>query len=116
MLDRDASKLVRWWHRNLPRKPWSVNVLLPDGRGFYPDFVVGIEGRRTEENALLAEPKFTSERTDEAPKVQAEDRAYGRVMVPQLQGGAQSMVVRYDQQHHKAVLGGEFRVADAAGF
>ncbi len=116
LLDRDANNLVHWWHRNLPRKPWSVNVLLPDGRGFYPDFIVGVEGRRTEDNALLAEPKFAFERTDEAPKVQAEHRAYGRVLVLHLQGGAQWMVVRYDQLHHKAVLGNEFRVADAAGY
>ncbi len=116
LLDHDANDLVHWWHRNLPRKPWSVNVLLPDGRGFFPDFIVGIEGRRTEDSALLAEPKFAFERTDEAPKVQAEHRAYGRVLVLHLQGGAQWMVVRYDQQHHKAVLGREFRVADAAGF
>ena len=116
LLDRDANNLVRWWHRNLPRKPWSVNVLLPDGHGFYPDFIVGIEGRHTEEGALLAEPKFAFERTDEAPKVQAEHGAYGRVLVLHLQDGGQWMVVRYDQRHHKPALAGEFRLADAAGY
>jgi len=116
LLDRDVNNLVRWWHRNLPRKAWSVNVLLPDGHGFFPDFIVGIEGRPTEGGTLLAEPKFAFERTDEVPKVQAEHRAYGRVLVLHLQGGAQWMVVRYDPQHHKPVLAGEFRIADAAGY
>lgn len=60
LLDYDANNVVTWWHRNEPRQPWSVNVLMPDGRGFYPDFVIGIEGRKTEEGVLLADPKLSS--------------------------------------------------------
>ena len=45
LLDRDVNNVVLWWHRNLPHKPWSVNVLMPDGRGFYPDFIIGVAGR-----------------------------------------------------------------------
>ena len=60
-----------WWHRNVPRQPWSVNVLMPDGRGFYPDFIIGIDGRKTEDRALLADPKLNFQRDDELPKVLA---------------------------------------------
>jgi hypothetical protein len=52
LLDRDPHKIVNWWHRNPADKPWSVNVLMQNGKGFYPDFVIGIEGRKTENGAL----------------------------------------------------------------
>ena len=55
----------------MPRQPWSVNVLMPDGRGFYPDFIIGIDGRKTEDRALLADPKLNFQRDDELPKVLA---------------------------------------------
>jgi hypothetical protein len=39
-LDRDGQKIVRWWHRNLPHKPWSVQVVLDTGKPFFPDFII----------------------------------------------------------------------------
>ena len=115
LLDRDANNIVTWWHRNEPRQPWSVNVLMPDGRGFYPDFVIGIAGRRTEEGALLADPKLNFQRDDEAPKVLAEHRSYGRVMILFLDG-IRWMTVGYDDKAKKPVIAREFRLSDAAGF
>lgn len=116
LLDREGGDVVRWWHRNLPHKNWSVNVLLPDGRGFFPDFILGIEGRKTEEGALLADPKFAFERSDEAAKILAEHRAYGRVLILYLEGGTRWMTVGYDSKAGKAVLAREFRLSDAAGY
>ena len=115
LLDRDSNNIVTWWHRNEPRQPWSVNVLMPDGRGFYPDFVIGITGRKTEEGALLADPKLNFQRDDEAPKVLAEHRIYGRVMILFLDG-VRWMTVGYDDKSKKPVLAREFRLSDAAGF
>jgi superfamily II DNA or RNA helicase len=115
LLDRDSNNIVTWWHRNEPRQPWAVNVLMPDGRGFYPDFVIGIEGRKTEDGALLADPKLNFQREDEAPKVLAEHRIYGRVMILYLDG-VRWMTVGYDEKAKKPVLAREFRLADAAGF
>lgn len=116
LLDRDSSNVVMWWHRNLPHKPWSVNVLMPDGRGFFPDFVIGIAGRKSEDNALLADPKLNFQRDDEAQKVLAEHRSYGRVMILFLDGGTRWMTVGYDQKAKKPVVAREFRLSDAAGF
>lgn len=116
LLDRDVNNVVLWWHRNLPHKSWSVNVLMPDGRGFFPDFVIGITGRKTVDNALLADPKLNFQRDDEAGKVLAEHRSYGRVMILYLQGGTHWMTVAYDHKAKKPVLGREFRLVDAAGF
>ena len=61
LLDRDTQEIVHWWHRNLPHKPWSVQVVLDNGKGFFPDFVIGIDGRKCEDGGLLADPKFTFE-------------------------------------------------------
>jgi superfamily II DNA or RNA helicase len=116
LLDRDTQKVVRWWHRNEPHKPWSVQVVLDSGKGFFPDFVIGIEGRETEDGGLLADPKFFFEITQEQPKTYAEHPIYGRVLILSLQGGAQWMTVRYDDHRQKAILDGEFRLTDAAGY
>jgi superfamily II DNA or RNA helicase len=116
LLDHDAQKIVRWWHRNPPRKPWSISVVLDGGENFFPDFVIGVEGRKTEDGGLLADPKYFFEITQEQPKTYAEHPAYGRVLVLSLQGGAQWMTVRYDERQRKAVLDQEFRLSDAAGY
>ena len=116
LLDRDTQNNVRWWHRNQPHKPWSVQVVLDNGKGFFPDFVIGIEGRKTEDCGLLADPKFAFEITQEEPKTYAEHPVYGRVLILSLQGGAQWMTVRYDEKREKAIFDGEFRLADAAGY
>lgn len=115
MLDRDSNNLVSWWHRNEPRKPWSVNVLMPDGRGFYPDFVIGIEGRKREDGILLADPKMGYAREEEAPKVLAEHGIYGRVLIL-FRDGERWMTVGYDKKAHKPISEREFRLADAPGF
>ena len=116
LLDRDTQNIVRWWHRNLPNKPWSVQVVLENGKGFFPDFVIGIEGRKTEHGGLLADPKFQFEISQEEPKTHAEHPVYGRVLILSKQGGGQWMTVRYDENRQKAILDGEFRLADAAGY
>jgi hypothetical protein len=116
MLDNDPAGVVGWWHRNLPHKSWSVNVLLPDGRGFYPDFVIGVEGRKTEDGVLLADPKRAFGDPNEAPKSTARHRAYGRVLILYRDNTARWMVVRYDEKKRVPVLDCEFRFSDAAGF
>ncbi len=116
LLDRDTQDIVTWWHRNLPHKPWSVQVVLDNGKGFFPDFVIGIEGRKTEVGGLLADPKFGFEISQEEPKIYAKHPVYGRVLILSKQGGGQWMTVRYDEKRQKAVLGAEFRLADAAGY
>ena len=116
LLDRDATGIVKWWHRNEPHKPWSVNVLMPDGRGFFPDFVIGVDGRKTEDNVLLADPKLNFQREDEASKVLARHQTYGRVLIVYRDGTSRWMKVGYDDKLGKPVLSGEFRVSDAVGF
>jgi hypothetical protein len=84
--------------------------------GFFPNFVIGVQGRKTEDGGLLADPKFAFEITQEAPKTYAAHPVYGRVLVLSLQGGSRWMSVRYDQARQKAVLDREFYITDAPGF
>jgi superfamily II DNA or RNA helicase len=114
-LDRDSQHVVLWWHRNPVNKPWSVQVVLGDGRAFYPDFIIGITGRPTEDHALLADPKFAFETGQELLKSHAHHPDYGNVLILSLQEG-RWMTVRYDAQQNRAVLDRDFLLADAAGY
>jgi hypothetical protein len=91
-------------------------VVLDDGRPFFPDFVIGVEGRKTEDGGLLADPKYAFETTEAKPKTYAKHPVYGRVLILSLQGGAQWRTVRYDQAHDKAVLDRPFQITDAPGY
>jgi type III restriction enzyme len=82
-LDRQ-SDMVRWWTRN-PSQPnahndWSVRIVLPEtGRGFYPDFVVAVDGRKS--GLLLAETKERVDSADTEAKTRTEHREYGRALM-----------------------------------
>ena len=115
-LDGDTQNIVRWWHRNLPHQPWSVQVTLDNGSGFFPDFVVGINGRQTELGGLLADPKYFFEIAKEVPKSYSQHPSYGRVLILNRQGSGQWFAVRYDEHRQRPVLDKEFRLADAAGY
>lgn len=115
-LDGDTLGVVRWWHRNLPHQPWSVNVPLPDGRGFFPDFVVGINGRQTEDGGLLADPKWGFDRQDEAPKSGAHHPSYGNVLVLSRDRDIRWLTVRYDAEHDRAYVDREFHLSDAVNY
>ncbi len=114
-LDGDPAGVVTWWHRNEPRKEWSVQVLLADGRPFFPDFVIGINGRKTEFGALLADPKYGFETTAETPKSDARHPAYGKVLIL-TRKGPDWLTVRYDAGQKRAVADKKFLLADAAGY
>lgn len=54
----DGDPLVRWWHRNPPRTPHSIGLYAWDeGEGFFPDFIVSIDGRPTADHLALLELK-----------------------------------------------------------
>ena len=115
LLDRDQLGIVTWWHRNLPHKPWSVQVVLSDGAAFFPDFIIGVADRTRWANTLLADPKFYFESADALPKTHSSHPVYGRILILSKQG-PQWRVVRYDEKSHRALLDREFRVSDMAGY
>lgn len=55
----DEDPLVLWWHRNSPHpRNHAIGLYSWDeGEGFFPDFIVSIEGRNTPEHLALLEVK-----------------------------------------------------------
>jgi hypothetical protein len=116
LLDHDGISIIRWWHRNEPHKPWAVQVVLDNGKSFFPDFVIGVKDRPTEDGALLADPKYAFETTEAKPKTYATHPTYGRVLILSLQGGVHWMTVRYDATADKAILDRPFQISDTPGY
>ena len=82
-LDRQEGTVL-WWIRNLPRPnataDWSVRIVLPEnGKGFYPDFVVCVDGRKS--GIALAETKERVDSADTEAKTRTEHREYGRALM-----------------------------------
>lgn len=57
ILDNDGSGTVRWWLKNVENALWATRIILPTGRQFFPDFAVGVQGRRTPDGIALIEVK-----------------------------------------------------------
>ena len=114
-LDEDDTGTVLWWHRNLDRKDWSVRVMLANGKGFYPDFIIGINHRPKADHALLADPKERWEQSEQVPKVSAEHSAYGRAVILGKSQQGHWMVVNVDGEGRPR-LDVPFRIMDAASF
>ncbi len=115
-LDADDTNTVLWWHRNLPHKEWSINVLLESGRGFFPDFIVGINDRPREDGGLLADTKYAYETARELPKLLAEHAAYGRVVIVTKDTAQRWVVAERDPHTGAGRIGKPFRISDAARY
>jgi type III restriction enzyme len=57
LLDSDDSGRVKWWLRLQENANWAVTLMLPTGKRFFPDFAVGVAGRRTPDAIALIETK-----------------------------------------------------------
>ncbi|GIM47657.1 hypothetical protein DNHGIG_32060 [Collibacillus ludicampi] len=110
-LDSDVTNTVKWWHRNPPRKQWSVSLPLPGQPNFYPDFVVGVRNRIKGDGILLIETKreYNDDRGNAQTKAQAEHPVYKRVMMVYWQKEEKWYVVEYDPITDKNFLSREFR-------
>lgn len=108
-LDSDDTGAVLWWHRNEPHKPHSINVLMENGQGFFPDFIIGIKERPTENNGLLADPKEAYTRTKELPKLAADHAAYGKVLILTKDNDQKRWeIATWDPEREKARIAGHF--------
>lgn len=57
LLDSDDSGQVKWWLRLQENANWAVTLMLPTGKRFFPDFAVGVAGRRSQDAIALIETK-----------------------------------------------------------
>jgi len=94
----DANPLVKWWHRNLPKREDSVGLYRwDDGDGFFPDFVVALDGRERKDGIALLEVKGNQWWGDahEVAKAEAVHPDYGGVfMVGRERGKANFVQLR----------------------
>jgi type III restriction enzyme len=97
-LDDDLSGTVSWWHRNPPRKPFSICVPLPGQPRFFPDFVVGVKNRIRGDGILLVETKrdINDQKGNAHAKAQASHPTYGKVMMVYWQDKQQWRTVEYN--------------------
>ncbi len=61
VLDGDETGTVLWWMRNPENERWATRIVLPSGKNFFPDFVVGVAGRATPNAIALVEIKDDGE-------------------------------------------------------
>ena len=92
---------VSWWLRNPafpnPEHRWGVRIMLPKGRGYYPDFVVCVNGRARGGGIALAETKERTTTADSEVKARTEHREYGRALMLTYDAPADRFVrVEYD--------------------
>jgi type III restriction enzyme len=99
MLDSDLSGIVEWWHRNEPRKPWSIGLILPNGAQYFPDFVVKVKGRLQGDGLLLVEVKgdHLLNSSDTLDKVLASHQRYKRPMMSMRDSDGRFMTIRQDE-------------------
>ncbi len=117
LLDKDPDGYVRWWHRNEPHKPWSVATTLPNGRLFFPDFLIGIKGRNKPDSVLLVDTKrVINDDLNAKIKTVVEHQAYGRTAILFYEDNRRWMTVRYDEAKDKNELDAVFRLPAMVDF
>jgi len=80
-LDADSSGSILWWMRNIENARWACRIIRPNGKSFFPDFVIGIAGRKKPDNVALAEVKERIETEDSAEKTRVEHKTYGSALM-----------------------------------
>ncbi len=112
MLDADTSSTVAWWHRNEPRKPWSVGIVMPDGDRYFPDFILGVSGRHHGDGVLLVETKGAHiiNYGETLEKINAEHKQYGKPLMLTRQDDGRFWMMRYIESTRKIEPDQVFRV------
>lgn len=105
-LDNDLTGAVLWWHRNPPRKRFSVCMPLPGQPDFYPDFIVGVKDRTRGNGILLMETKrvINDQERNALVKAQAEHPDYAKVMMIYWEEKRDWQIVEYDPRTDKNYL------------
>lgn len=112
MLDADTSGALAWWHRNEPRKPWSVGIVMPGGDRYFPDFIVGVKDRHHGDGMMLVETKggHIINYGDTLEKINAEHKLYGKPLMLTQQEDDRFWMMRYIESTRKIEPDQVFRV------
>lgn len=117
MLDRDDSGLVKWWLRNPENEKWATRLILPTGKRFFPDFVVGISGRRTPDSIALVEIKDDGDTgrlhsDSNAVKIRSTHQEYKSVFWTFRQMDGVFLKAIWNKNHNRIFPSGPFEIED----
>jgi hypothetical protein len=114
MLETDSSNTIRWWHRNVDRKPHSVCIVLPNGHRYFPDFIIGVINRSRGAGILLVETKggHILKSDDTLDKITAEHKVYGKPVMLSLQDDGRFWIMQYNESSNEIEKTRPFRVED----
>lgn len=115
-LEADGTGTVLWWMRNPENERWATRILLPSGKNFFPDFVVGVAGRATPNSIALVEIKddgdtgrLQSDRN--LDKIRVQHREYRNVFWTYRESG-QWTRARYAEGLHRILPKDKFSISE----
>ncbi len=119
LLDTDLSGTVEWWHRNEPNKPWSIGLFLPNGKQYFPDFMIKVKNRSKGNGLLLVEVKGGHILNDNGTleKTVAEHKLYkAQLMIVRDYEVGRFMTVKMNDKGDKNLLDQVFYVENMAQY
>ncbi|MDC7694252.1 hypothetical protein PQU94_08160 [Asticcacaulis sp. DXS10W] len=117
MLENDDTGRIKWWLRNPENEKWATRLILPTGKRFFPDFVVGVAGRNTPDNIALVEIKDDGDTgrlqsDSNAIKIRSVHREYRKVFWSfQEQDGVFVKAV-WNDSHNRIFGAGPFEIGE----
>ena len=117
MLDNDDTGRIKWWLRNPESEKWATRLILPTGKRFFPDFVVGVSGRRTRDSIALVEIKDDGETgrlhsDSNAIKIRSEHSEYKKVFWSFREAEGVFLKALWNQSYNRIFSAGPFEIED----
>lgn len=117
MLDNDDTGRIKWWLRNPESERWATRLILPTGKRFFPDFVVGVHGRKTRDSIALVEIKDDGETgrlhsDSNAMKIRSEHSEYKKVFWSFREADGVFLKAIWNQSHNRIFSSGPFEIGD----
>ena len=117
MLDNDDTGRIKWWLRNPESEKWATRLILPTGKRFFPDFVVGVSGRRTRDGIALVEIKDDGETgrlhsDSNAIKIRSEHSEYKKVFWSFREAEGVFLKAVWHQSYNRIFSAGPFEIED----
>jgi type III restriction enzyme len=117
MLDNDDTDQIKWWLRNPESEKWATRLILPTGKRFFPDFVVGVSGRRTRDSIALVEIKDDGETgrlhsDSNAVKIRSEHSEYKKVFWSFREAEGVFLKAVWNQSYNRIFSAGPFEIED----
>jgi len=117
MLDNDDTGRIKWWLRNPESEKWATRLILPTGKRFFPDFVVGVSGRRSKDSIALVEIKDDGETgrlhsDSNAIKIRSEHSEYKKVFWSFREADGVFLKAVWNQSYNRIFSAGPFEIED----